>query len=141
MSLVKRNSDWFVPSTFDGFVDRFFNDGQPGLKTGFNPKTDIAETDNGFEIQLAVPGMNKEDFTIDLKDGRLSISGERKFEQKKDEKNYYSIQTEYGSFRKSFQMPDNINEKKINASYENGILNISIPKDKEKKRESVILVK
>ncbi len=141
MSLVKRNSDWFAPASIDSFFDRFLNEGFTPSKSAFVPRTDIAETEKGFEIQLAVPGMSKEDFKVDLKEGRLTVSGERKFNNEQKDRNYYAVQTEYGSFRKSFQLPDNINEKKIDASYENGILSLMIPKDKTKKVESAILVK
>ena len=141
MSIVKRNSDWFVPSTIDGFFDRFLNESNDNRTSSFAPRVDVAETDKGFEIELAVPGFDKKDFNIELKKGFLTISGERKFEEKKEEKNFYSIQTQYGTFRKSFQLPDNIVEKKIEASYEKGILSLFIPKDETKKIESKITVK
>ncbi len=141
MSIVKRNSDWLVPSTIDGFFDRFFNETNETRATSFAPRVDVAETDKGFEIDLAVPGFDKKDFNIDLKKGFLTVSGERKFEGKKEDKNFYSVQTQYGTFRKSFQLPDNIVEKNIEASYENGILSVFIPKDETKKIESKITVK
>jgi len=141
MSIVKRNSDWFVPSTIDGFFDRFLNESFENNSSSFAPRVDVAETEKGFEIGLAVPGFNKKDFNIELKSGLLTISGERKFEAKKDEKNFHAIQTQYGTFRKSFQLPDNVVEKSIEASYENGILNVFIPKDVTKKIESKITVK
>ena len=101
----------------------------------------IAETEKAFEIEVAVPGFDKKDFNIDLNDGLLTISGERKFEKKQSEKNFYSIQTEYGTFKKSFQLPDNIQSDKIEATYENGILSLIIPKDETKKLASKISVK
>lgn len=141
MNLIRRNSDWFAPNTMDSFIDRFFNENLENGKTSFNPRTDIAETEKAFEIEVAVPGFNKKDFSIDLNDGLLTISGERKFEKEKNEKNFYSIQTEYGSFKKSFQLPDNIMSEKIEATYENGILSLTIPKDDTKKLVSKINVK
>lgn len=141
MNLIKRNSDWYVPNTMDKFFDRFFNESLENSATSFNPRTDIAETEKAFEIEVAVPGFNKKDFNIDLNDGLLTISGERKFEKKQSEKNFYSIQTEYGSFKKSFQLPENIQSDKIEASYENGILSLIIPKDESKKLTSKISVK
>lgn len=141
MSIVKRNSDWFVPSTIDGFFDRFLNDSLDNNSNTFAPRVDVAETEKGFEIGLAVPGFNKKDFNIELKNGLLTIRGERKFEEKKEEKNFHSIQTQYGTFRKSFQLPDSVIEKSIEASYEYGILNVFIPKDVTKKLESKITVK
>lgn len=141
MSIVRRNSDVFVPATIDGFLDRFFNDSSSQNKNGFSPRVDIAETDKAFELQVAVPGFDKKDFNIDLEKGKLTISGERKFENEQKEKNYYSIQTEYGKFSRSFQLPDNVKQKGISASYENGILGINIPKDETKKIASKIEVK
>lgn len=141
MSLVKRNSDWLFPSRMDNVIDRFFNDNFQESTSTFNPRVDIAETEKGFEIELAVPGFDKKSFEVDLKDGLLVISGERKFEKKEKEKNFYSIQTEYGSFKKSFQLPDNVDGEKIEANYKNGILSIHIPKDESKKLVSKITVK
>ena len=141
MSLVRRNSDWFVPATADSFLDRFFNDAFVQTRNSFNPRVDVAETEKAFEIQVAVPGFDKKDFNIDLNKGKLTISGERKFENEKKERNYYSLQTEYGKFSKSFQLPENVKEKAISASYENGILGITIPKGEVKKLASKIEVK
>jgi len=141
MNMIKRTPSMFVPNTMDKFFDKFFNEGLENGANTFNPRTDIAETEKSFEIEVAVPGFNKKDFNIDLNDGLLTISGERKFEKEKSEKNFYSIQTEYGSFKKSFQLPDNIVSDKIEASYENGILSLVIPKDETKKLVSKITVK
>lgn len=141
MNLIRRNSDWFAPNTMDSFIDRFFNENLENGNASFNPRTDIAETEKAFEIEVAVPGFDKKDFNIDLNDGLLTISGERKFKKEKNEKNFYSIQTEYGSFKKSFQLPDNIMSEKIEAAYENGILSLTIPKDDTKKLVSKINVK
>jgi len=88
-----------------------------------------------------VPGLNKKDISIDLKDGLLTISGERKFDKDNQEKNFYSVQTQYGTFKKAFQLPDSVVEDKIEASYENGILCVVIPKDETKKLVSKITVK
>ena len=76
----------FVPNTMDKFFDKFFNEGLENGAYTFNPRTDIAETEKSFEIEVAVPGFNKKDFNIDLNDGLLTISGERKFEKEKSEK-------------------------------------------------------
>jgi len=129
------------PSRMDNVLDRFFNDAFGEQSTTFNPRVDIAETDKAFEIHLAVPGFEKKSFEVDLNDGLLTISGERKFEKKENEKNFYSIQTEYGSFKKSFQLPENVLGDKIEANYTNGILSIHVPKDDSKKLVSKITVK
>ena len=135
------NAEWFGSTSVDAFFDRFFNESIQKGQSGFSPKVDIAETAKEFEIQVAVPGFSKSDFNIDLKDGKLSIAGERKLEKENKERNFISIQTEYGRFFKSFQLPENIDEKGIEAAYENGILSLRIPKDETKKLESKIAVK
>jgi len=130
-----------MPATIDRFVDRFFNESFDQSKSAFTPGADVAETDSAFEIQVAVPGLNKKDISIDLKDGYLTISGERKFEKEDQSKNFYSVQTQYGTFKKAFQLPDSVVEEKIEASYKNGILHVLIPKDETKKLVSKITVK
>ena len=141
MNLVRKNTDWFVPATVDRFVDHFFNGALPESNTIFTPNVDIAETDKSFEIQVAVPGFNKKDFNIDLNDGILTIAGERKLEQESKTKNFHTIQTQYGTFKKSFQLPDSVVQGKTEATYENGILTVLIPKNESKKLVSRVTVK
>lgn len=141
MSLVRKNPDWLAPSTIDGFVDRFFNESLEQSHAAFTPRVDIAESEKAFEIQVAVPGLDKKDISIDLRDGLLTISGERKFVKKDKDRNFHTVQTQYGVFKRSFQLPDSIEEGEIEASYESGILNVVIPKDESKKIVSKITVK
>ncbi|HNU42690.1 MAG TPA: Hsp20 family protein, partial [Cyclobacteriaceae bacterium] len=84
MSIIRYNANEFVPTSFSALVDRFFNDSltRSGGST-FVPKTDVVETSNAYEVQLAVPGLNKEDFTIEVNDNFLTVSGERKFQNEK----------------------------------------------------------
>jgi HSP20 family protein len=133
MSIIRYNADDFVPTSFSNLVDRFFNESltRSGGST-FVPKVDILEKDQAFELHVAVPGMNKEDFKIDLKDNYLTISGERKFTSEKKDKNFHSVETQYGAFSRSFSLPENVDATRINAKYNNGILELSIPKDEKK---------
>lgn len=145
MSIVRFNSvlDGFEPTTFNNLVDRFFNESigrSGGSAYSFVPKVDIIEDEKSFEIQVAVPGMNKEDFKIDLKENRLVISGERKFTKKTDEKYFRSIETRYGAFRREFVLPDNVDGEKIEARYNDGILGLVIPKDEKKLLKTTIKV-
>jgi HSP20 family protein len=84
--------------------------------------------------------MNKEDFVIDVKDNFLTISGERKFTQEKKDVNFHSIETQYGTFSRSFGLPENVDASKISATYVNGILVITIPKDEKKTLKTTIKV-
>ncbi|MEM7548211.1 MAG: Hsp20/alpha crystallin family protein [Bacteroidota bacterium] len=144
MTLVKYNPaiESFVPSSFRGLVDRFLDNSFEGeFKSSFVPTVDIAETEKSFEIQLSLPGVKKEDVNIDVEDRKLIISGERKFEKKDESKNFRSIESSYGQFTRSFYVPENVNVDKITATYQDGILNIVIPKDEKKTLKNKIQIK
>lgn len=141
MSIIKYNANDFVPTSFSSMIDRFFNDSL--VRSGgssFVPKVDILENDQAFEIHVAAPGLSKEDFNVEVKDSFLTISGERKFSSEKKDKNYHAIETQYGSFSRSFSLPDNVDSSKINAKYNNGMLELTLPKDEKKALKTSIKV-
>jgi HSP20 family protein len=141
MSIIRYNSNDFVPTTFSNLVDKFFNESLARSGgSSFVPKVDIVENPESFEIHLAVPGLNKEDFNIELNDNYLTVSGERKFTNEKKERTFHSIETHYGSFSRSFSLPENVDAAKINAKYNNGILELTIPKDEKKALKQTIKV-
>ncbi len=145
MTLIKYNPELKDRNlTFSTFIDKFFDESVRNAKSetsNFNPQADVAETTKAFELEIAVPGMKKADFSIDVKNDKLTISGERKRVEKTDDKNYHSVQTSFGSFKKSFYLPENVVEDKIEASYEDGILKIVIPKDEKKVLNKTIQIK
>ncbi|NER85049.1 MAG: Hsp20/alpha crystallin family protein [Leptolyngbya sp. SIO1D8] len=145
MTLVKYRNDFsdYVPTTFSSVLDNFFNErfNFAGSDRSFLPKVDIAETEKGFEVALAAPGMKKEDFNIEVNDNFLTVSGERKFVNEDKGKNYHTVETQYGTFSKSFRLPKNVDKEKIDAKYEDGILNLFVPKDEKKKLKNTISVK
>ena len=141
MSIIRYNPNDFVPSTFSSLVDRFFHESL--ARTGgsvFVPKVDVIENDSAYEVQVAVPGLNKEDFKIEINEGDLTVSGERKFSNEKKDKNFHAIETQYGSFTRSFTLPENADGAKISATYNNGILALVIPKDDKKVLKQTIKV-
>lgn len=143
MTLVKYNPTNYRPATFGSFIDRFFNDDSFGGKalSNFSPKVDIAETEKEFEIHFHIPGMKKEEIQIDVKDDRITVSGERKMENEKKEKNYHSIESYYGTFSRSFYLPETANVDKVDASYKDGVLQVVIPKDAKKVQQRTIAIK
>jgi len=145
MSLIKYNPralrTFTTNNLFDDlFNDRFFNNDVTVGKS-FTPQVDISETEKAFELSFAIPGIKKNEINIDLNEGQLIVSGERKFEEKKEEKNFHSVETRYGSFSRSFHLPDNIDANKVEAKYEDGLLNITIPKDEKKIQKKTIAIK
>ncbi|WP_111670566.1 Hsp20/alpha crystallin family protein [Algoriphagus litoralis] len=142
MKLVRYNQlDPQMPTTFSGMLDRFFNDSVGANLKQFSPAVDIAEDDKSYEIHVAVPGMKKSDFKIDLLDGKLIISGERKLEEKKEGKNFHSIETQFGSFRRSFFIPEDVMEDQVEAVYADGFLKLVLPKKEKKVNKATIEVK
>ena len=145
MSLIRYNSalNDYAPTCFSNLIDRFFSESAArsgGSAYSFVPRVDIFEEENAFEIHVAVAGMKKDDFKIDLNDNYLTISGERKFSKEKKENNYRLIETQYGTFSRSFTLPENVDASKINAKYNDGILEITIPKDEKKVLKQTIKV-
>lgn len=142
MKLAKYNGiDSNYPTTFSHMLDRFFNDSIGQSIRQFTPAVDVVEMEKNYEIHVSVPGMKKSDFNLDLADGRLTISGERKIEEKSEGKNYHSIETHYGSFSRSFYLPEDVKTEGIAASYEDGLLKISLPKEEKKIKKAKIEVK
>ena len=145
MSIIRYNTgvNHFTPTTFSTLIDRFFNESLSrtgGSQYSFVPKVDIVEKEKSFEIQFAVPGMKKEDFKIDLNENVLTVSGERKFTGEKKDNYYLSIESQYGTFSRSFSLPDNADTTKIAAAYVNGILEVTVPKDEKKAVKASIKV-
>lgn len=122
-----------MPQTFSSMLDRFFNESVNSRNnSAFTPHVDACETSNGYEIEVALPGVKKEDISIDFQEGRLTITGERRFERKEENKRYQMLETQYGSFTRSFQLPDNVKPENIKAEMEDGILMVTVPKDEKK---------
>ena len=135
--LILRPSNNYVrPFMFDNFFDNLFDN---GLENDFSPKVDIVETEKSFDFNVAVPGMKKEDLNIEIDKGYLTVYGERKVNDSKN--SYHSIETGYGKFSRSFQLPENINEDKINAKHQDGILSISVMKDPKSIVKKTIQIK
>ncbi len=143
MKLVRYNPGLISRTAiFGDLIDRYFNDSiSVNGGSQFTPQVDVVESKENYEIQLAIPGMEKNDFHVDVNDDTLTISGERKFENQSKEKNYHSLETYFGSFKRSFNIPKVVDQNKIDATYKNGILNVILPKDAKVELKSKIKVK
>ena len=138
--LIRRRES--LPSVFNDFFrpwDSFFdlNNGC-SLSRNLNPVSipavNISETSDQYEVNLAAPGMKKEDFNIDVEGNTLTISAETKEEKEEKEERYTRKEYNYSSFSRSFTLPDWVNKEKINASYENGLLKVVLPKTEAAKQ-------
>jgi HSP20 family protein len=130
-------------SNFSSMLDRFFNDSLNARSTmaTFNPHVDTSETERDYEIEVSLPGIKKEDVQVDFHDGRLTITGERKFSDEKKSKKYHLIESQYGSFTRSFYLPDTINAEGIEAEFVDGVLRVIVPKDTRRSTRQQIQIK
>ena len=102
----------------------------------FVPAVNLSEEEGKYAVELAAPGFEKNDFKIELNEGILQISGKHQNEKEVKEKKFSRKEFSYGSFQRSFSLPEKINEEGIEARYENGILKVSLPKKEENKKIS-----
>lgn len=128
--ISKRHDIWDLGN----FFEDFFNDSfLGGLVTAFHPiRADIRETDKEFIIEAELPGVNKEDIKVDIRDDMLTISVENKVETNEERENYIRRERRYGTYSRSFYL-DNVKHEDIKAKYNNGVLTITLPKVDEGK--------
>lgn len=101
------------------------------------PTVDIAETAEEFQIKAELPEVKKEDVKVAVDQGVLRIEGERKQEKEEKGKKFHRIERSYGSFLRTFTLPDNIDEAKVHAEFKDGILNVRLPKGEKAKPKSI----
>src|SRR5690606_15042643 len=144
MSLLTR---WAEPKINGNLLDlfdfdRFWdNDAWFGRQFARVPATNIEETDKSFIIEMAAPGLQKKDFHVEVKDNVLEIRVEKEKEEKEKKKNYRRREYSYYSFNRSFTLPETVKTEDILASYEDGILKLTIPKSEEARTKAVKEIK
>lgn len=140
-SIIKRNNDSMLAKPFSGWVDRVLNEnlnrlfqddfwGFNGLEQAPTVPVNLLETDKTYELELVAPGLQKEDFKLNLSNNQLSISFEQKEENKQESKDEGWLRKEFKmqSFVRNFTLDDSVDLNKIDAAYNNGILKVTIPK-------------
>lgn len=122
-------------SLFENFADA---SGKEQLAQGtFVPAVDIYEDEHNLVLKLEVPGMNEEDLNVSLENNTLSVSGERKFEKEEKEENFHRIERRYGSFTRTFRLPNTVDAEKVEAAYDKGILKVTLGKRAEAKPKQI----
>ncbi len=122
---------------FDGFFDNSIADfvGTDFIKS--HPSINVIESDTQFKIEVAAPGLSKEDFDLSLEKDQLTISATKEVENEVKEEKYTRREFNYTAFKRSFTLPENVKVKDITASYENGVLGIVLPKKSKANKEVV----
>ncbi len=108
-----------------------------GQMTAWAMRVDIREDENQIVIQADVPGMKQEDIHVNVDNGQLTISGERKFEDAENKDSYHRVERSYGRFSRTFQLPNTTDTGNISASYTNGVLVVTLPKLEEAKPRAI----
>ena len=141
MTLIK----WDALREIENLLDRYNRPGQwlpqrgqELLSTGeWCPSVDISETEQEFLIKAELPGLNKEDVKVNMKDNVLTLQGSRKQESETKAHHYHRIERSYGNFLRSFTLPENIDTNKLKANFNDGILEIKIPKSETAINKSI----
>lgn len=139
MTLIKFKND--TPATSrdrfvhfpDLFNDLFENVITPDFRRSTVPPVNIIDSADSFRLEMAAPGLTKEDFKINLENDLLSISSEKKTEETETKENYTRKEYSFTSFKRSFTLPEMVDTEKISAQYENGIMKVVLPKKEEAK--------
>jgi HSP20 family protein len=101
------------------------------------PTVDVSETDGEYQIKAEIPDVKKEDVKVTVEDGVLTIQGERKQEKEEKGKKYHRVERSYGSFIRSFTLPDLVDEEKVKAEFKDGVLNLRLPKSEKAKPKAI----
>jgi len=141
MSLIKWDPFREIENMFDRYTRAVGwprSGSQEIMTTGdWSPRVDIAENDKEFVIKAEIPEVNKEDVKVSVDNGVLTIQGERKQEKEEKGKKFHRVERYYGSFTRSFILPENVDESKVKASFKDGMLNLNIPKTEKDKPKAI----
>jgi HSP20 family protein len=107
------------------------------MNGAWSPRVDIFENKDHLVLEAELPGMNRDDFELSFENNVLTLSGERKFEKKTDEGNYHRVERSYGSFTRSFTLPQTVTADGAKAEFNNGVLHVSLPKREETKARKI----
>ncbi|MBU4185072.1 MAG: Hsp20/alpha crystallin family protein [Proteobacteria bacterium] len=132
-------------ATLQDRINRMFNEAFASSKdfedevsmSAWRPAVDIFDTDNAIVIKAELPGIKKDNVSIDVKGNVLTIKGERSFDKEIKEENYYRKERSFGKFQRSFTLPEAVNPEAIKANFKNGVLEIEVPKPEEKKPKQI----
>lgn len=127
----------FEKRLFNKYNDTYYSDGI----SDFTPTVNTREGEYAFHIDADLPGVKKEEIKIDVRDGVLTIYGERNHKEEVKEEDYYKIETSFGKFQRSFTLPSDIDSENITASTNNGVLEVTVPKLEKKESTKRIEIK
>ena len=122
-------------------MGRFFGDRGEWAISGFTPQANLAETDDAYEITMELPGLKPDEVVVELKEGGLWISGEKKEEKEEQGKTFHRLERRTGKFQRVIPLAGSVDEEKVLAKFEDGVLNIHVPKSEEVKPKKIRIQK
>jgi HSP20 family protein len=142
MTTIARLEPFRGLSTLQDQFNRLFNESfrthtEESALTSWAPAVDIYETPNELVVKADLPDVNEKDIDIRVENNLLTIRGERKFDKSVSEENFLRVERTYGSFSRSFSLPNTVNAEAIGAEYKNGVLTVTLPKREESKPRQV----
>lgn len=121
----------------ENLMERLFRPDEGRWLVEFVPAVNVAETETGYEVSLELPGMKREEFNVELKNGNLWVSGEKKEEKEETGKSFHRVERTYGEFCRVIPLPGEVVAEKISAEYKEGVLRIVVPKTEKAKPRHV----
>jgi HSP20 family protein len=121
----------------DRLFDTFFGRQPQAMDEFWRPAIDIEENNGNLMVRAEIPGMNKDDIKVSVKEDLLKISGERKHENETKEKTFHRIERSYGKFERIIRLPSEVDADKVKASYKDGVLNVTLPKPESMKPKRI----
>lgn len=141
MNLVRKNAAPYFPAVLDELLNTDWLGGRTQNFASTNPAVNIIERDTSYTLNVAAPGMKKEDFNIELNNELLTISANQESSKETNEEiNYTRREFSFTSFKRSFNLPDTINTAEIEATYTDGILSVQLPKREEARVQPARLI-
>src|ERR1700726_5313155 len=143
MTVLTRWEPFREFSTLQDRMNRLFRETQGNSQdesltaSGFAPAVDVYEDEHNVTLKIEVPGIDEKDIDIRLENNTLTVHGERKIEKEEKEENYRRVERQYGSFTRTFTLPSTVDSEKVSATYDKGVLKISLPKKAEAKPKQI----
>jgi HSP20 family protein len=144
MTVITRWDPFREFSTLQDRMNRLFREsyGPEGREesltsTTFAPPVDVYEDEHNVTLKIEVPGIDEEDIDVRIENNVLTVHGERKFEKEEKEENFRRVERQYGSFTRTFTLPNTVDSEKVSANYDKGILKIGLPKTAEAKPKQI----
>jgi len=141
--LIRRVPSRAIDRRLGRFFDHAFNDflapleGEEVSTSAWIPPVDIHETPEALTLYAEIAGVAKDDVQLSVENGRLTISGERKFEKDTEAENYHRVERSFGTFERAFSLPKNVDPAGVRATFQDGVLKVTLPKAEESKPRSI----